>query len=284
MKNAPYFSHDANAIIDKRIIKMRRKYGLEGYGLYWVLLELMRQEPDYRLTKDEDTYIQVEALSDPTIGVKEFIDDCIEIGLFEEAEGCFYSRSFLNRMAEKDGRAAKRQQAAKKAASARWDNADAMQTQCDGNAILCDSMPKKRKESKRKESKEKETTTTTTEKHTPPEAASLSSWGETHQGLLDYYNEELHHVTGTIIVNLQSWSETFSDEVIKLAIRKASESNHRSWNYVEGILKNWELANVHTIGDVECLNAKRNGGNVDKRTDAERIAAIEAEWRRMQEP
>ena len=283
MKNAPYFSHDANAIIDKRIIKMRRKYGLEGYGLYWVILELMRQEPDYRLTKDEDTYIQVETLCGPSIAVEAYVDDCIEIGLFAEEDGYFYSRSFLARMTAKDDQSIKRQQAAKKAASSRWGNADAMQTQCEGNANSCDSMPKKRKESKRKESKEKEITTTTTESNKTKGPLSLS-WGEEHMDLIQYYGQELHHPTGTILVNLQAWSQTFADEIIELAIRKASESNHRSWNYVEGILKNWESANVHTIGDVECLNAKRPGRETDTRTTEERAAAIEAEWRKMQGP
>ena len=283
MKNAPYFSHDANAIIDKRIIKMRRKYGLEGYGLYWVILELMRQEPDYRLTKDEDTYIQVETLCNPSIEIEDYIDACIEIGLFAEEDGYFYSRSFLARMSAKDEQSIKRQQAAKKAASSRWGNADAMQTHCDGNANSCDSMPKKRKESKGKESKEKETTTTTEITRTLDPPLSLS-WGEEHMDLIQYYGQELHHPTGVTLENLQSWSRTFADEIIMRAIKLASESNHRSWNYVEGILKNWEIANVHTIGDVECLNVKRTGRETDTRTPEERAAAIEAEWRKMQGP
>lgn len=39
---------------------------------------------------------------------------------------------------------------------------------------------------------------------------------------------------------LQGWREVFSVEMILLAIDKAAEASRRSWNYVDGILRNWK--------------------------------------------
>lgn len=48
---------------------------------------------------------------------------------------------------------------------------------------------------------------------------------------------------------LQGWREVFSTEMILLAINKAAESGKRSWNYINGILSNWQHSGVHTPGD-----------------------------------
>lgn len=61
---------------------------------------------------------------------------------------------------------------------------------------------------------------------------------------------------------LQSWREVFSTEMILLAINKAAESGKRSWNYINGILSNWQHSGVHTPGDVAASdeNHKRPTG------------------------
>ena len=54
MKDAYYFSHDSNARNDQRIIKLRRKLGAEGYGIYFMLIEILRDQVGYRLGLDDD--------------------------------------------------------------------------------------------------------------------------------------------------------------------------------------------------------------------------------------
>lgn len=49
-KDAYYFSHDANARRDPKILKLRRAMGIEGYGIYFMLIETLREQNDYRLT------------------------------------------------------------------------------------------------------------------------------------------------------------------------------------------------------------------------------------------
>lgn len=51
-KESYYFSHDSNARNDVKVIKLRRQLGLEGYGLYWCLIEMLRDTPDYKLPID----------------------------------------------------------------------------------------------------------------------------------------------------------------------------------------------------------------------------------------
>jgi hypothetical protein len=48
-KDSYYFSHDASAQDDPKCILLIEQLGMEGYGIYWALVELLRQEKDYKL-------------------------------------------------------------------------------------------------------------------------------------------------------------------------------------------------------------------------------------------
>lgn len=48
-KDAYYFSHDANSRNDVKCIKLRRELGMSGYGIFWAIIEMLRETPDYRL-------------------------------------------------------------------------------------------------------------------------------------------------------------------------------------------------------------------------------------------
>lgn len=158
-EEAYYFSHDSNAHQDEKILELRAKWGWEGYGLYWGVVELMREQSNYRLTNSDSLSKKISLQLSVTEEVaKNFIDDCVDIGLFEMQNGSLYSESLLRRMAAKD----KRSQRARKAANVRWNNegngdgedeesdsnADAMRTHSDSKDS---ALPKKRKEKKRKE-------------------------------------------------------------------------------------------------------------------------------------
>lgn len=51
-KDAYYFSHDANARNDIKILKVRRSLGLEGYAIYFCIIEMLRDQTDYKLPLD----------------------------------------------------------------------------------------------------------------------------------------------------------------------------------------------------------------------------------------
>lgn len=46
-KDAYYFSHDSNAKDDPKIMLLIEELGLEGYGIFWVLIEALRDQPNY---------------------------------------------------------------------------------------------------------------------------------------------------------------------------------------------------------------------------------------------
>ncbi len=149
-KETYYFSHDSNAITDTKILNMRADYGIEGYGLYWAIIEMLRNEEDYRLTLDNKTYRAIKTLTNTTIDIEKFINDCLEdYELFEQDDEKFYSKSLLRRMQEKE----KKSVIAREKAEKRWNNnATAMQQQCSSNA----NKVNKSKENKNKENKKEQ--------------------------------------------------------------------------------------------------------------------------------
>jgi len=48
-KDAYYFPHFANARNDNKIVKLRRVLGMEGYGIYFALLEVLRETTDFKI-------------------------------------------------------------------------------------------------------------------------------------------------------------------------------------------------------------------------------------------
>lgn len=48
-KDAYYFSHDSNARNDPRMVKLRRIGGMELVGLYWCVVEMLRESQNYEL-------------------------------------------------------------------------------------------------------------------------------------------------------------------------------------------------------------------------------------------
>jgi acyl carrier protein len=47
-KDAFWFSHDSNAKDDPKCMLLIDQLGLEGYGIYWLLVETLRDQPDYK--------------------------------------------------------------------------------------------------------------------------------------------------------------------------------------------------------------------------------------------
>lgn len=157
VKDTCYFSHDSNARRDPKILALRSVYGMEGYGWYWTIIEMLREQPGFMLslnTKYAFKAIAMEIQCDEETAAK-FVDDCIkELNLFETDGESFWSNSLLRRMEIKEEKSNK----ARHAANARWSktdesdsNTDAMQTHSENSS----SNASKVKGSKRNESTNK---------------------------------------------------------------------------------------------------------------------------------
>ena len=86
---------------------------IEGYGRYWVILEMFRDEATYKL--EDKSYVWksiAQNIFSPEEEARKFIKDCIEeFELFIQDDGFFYSASFLLRMQKLDEIRAKRSRA-----------------------------------------------------------------------------------------------------------------------------------------------------------------------------
>lgn len=69
--------------------------------------------------------------------------------------------------------------------------------------------------------------------------------------IVQHFQEVIGEFPRSALDKLQCYQEAFSTELICKALDEAAESGHRSWKYVNGILKSWQADGVRTLGDVE---------------------------------
>ena len=157
-----YFPHDSNARNSDKLLPVRMKYGAEGYGIYFMLLERLREEADYTSIKDYNMLafdLRVDAGK-----LKSIIEDFGLFAFTDDGE-CFYSDSFKKRMEIKDAKSKKLSEAGRQGAEKRWNKSNqeakpkGSHSHPIANAKENDSKERKEKESKgnkRKENKIKE--------------------------------------------------------------------------------------------------------------------------------
>ena len=117
IKSTNYFSHDSNARNDEKLVRLRMRHGAAGYGVYFMLLERLREEADYMSAKDYNM-IAFDLRVDAAI-VKSVVED---FGLFTFTDDgkCFYSESFTRRMDIKDTLRRQRSEGGKIGMKNRW--------------------------------------------------------------------------------------------------------------------------------------------------------------------
>lgn len=262
-KEAYYFSHDSNARHDPKILALRSVYGMEGYGRFWSLIEFLREQDNFKLKKTKHFYnalaMQLQCDAD---AAHSFVQDCIhEFELLHEDDDFIWSNSLLKRMDKRNEKSEK----AKKAAEARWkkgshskgskqpqseSNADAMQTQSEGNALK----EKKVKESKRKESKLKDLKDNEEESQAP------------EKSLINILIENNLLPPGGVTATLQEDINDVIDnfgfeephEIIRFAIKDAVRGNGRTWKFVYTRLHYWSKQGVKTVKDAEEVSNNAN--------------------------
>lgn len=120
-KNTYYFPHDCNARSDEKLLAVRMRHKVEGYGIYFMLVEMLAEQPDHTLRRDYDM-IAFELRADSE-KVRSVVED---FGLFEfSADGRFFSLSLNERMKTLDNIRQQRSLAGKKSAERRATTNDA---------------------------------------------------------------------------------------------------------------------------------------------------------------
>ena len=122
-KNTYYFSHDCNARNDEKILAIRMRHGAAGYGVYFMIVEKLADEPSHTLVKDYNVIA-----FDLRVGsdlIKSIIED---FGLFQflatEGGERFYSESLKARMTMLDNALEQRREAGRRSAERRRATAD----------------------------------------------------------------------------------------------------------------------------------------------------------------
>ena len=153
-KDAFYFPHDSNAKDDPKIVLLVEQMGLEGYGAFWVLVEILRDQPEFKYPLALIPAI-ARRYNTTTEKLKAVVT---KYGLFQvQDEEFFFSPSLNNRMLP----LLEKKEQARLAAHIRWEkqrqlaetnksNADAMRTHSDSNAH---PMPKREEKSRVKKSR-----------------------------------------------------------------------------------------------------------------------------------
>lgn len=130
-KDAYFFPHDINARNDPKILAMRSVYGSQGYAWYFMILEILREQPDYKLKLNDFTItILAGQCQTKTQKMSVFVEQCCTTyQLLTNSNNELYSDSLIRRMRKVD----EKRELGRKAASIRWDkvngrNADALPT------------------------------------------------------------------------------------------------------------------------------------------------------------
>ena len=154
-----YFNHDSNARNDEKIVALRIQYGAEGYGVYFMLIEMLQAAPGCTLEKDYKALafdLRVSARR-----IKSIVED---FGLFTPTDGGkkFYSERLVRYATEVDESERRRSEAAQYAASMRWDAENGMRIASQNHANRIENVCESHKatpdaEIKEENEREKET-------------------------------------------------------------------------------------------------------------------------------
>ena len=151
--NSYYFSHDYNAANDTKILFLRHQLGMEGYGIYWFLIEqLANAGGKLPLNLIPVLTMQMQSTDVKVNGVVHNFD------LFTIGTDEFWSERLQDHLELR----VKLSESGKNGATNRWANREAIRGAIgEGNAKKRKEKEIKGKESKEKETKEKKVSTLT---------------------------------------------------------------------------------------------------------------------------
>ena len=278
-----YFSHDRNAMNDNKIAQMRGSYGIEGYGVYWAIVEALSREPELSLEYSARMIAGLAALIQPSFDMQTFIDDCIEIGLFECDREHFWSNSLKRRLGEAQEQTDRKTRSASKAANARWrkekpadvcacnanalrthtkkdafalhahvsNDANALQSDCNGNAnaMRIDANENKNKNKSISASADIQTRGHAREEADENDLVIDPEW----KRVADAYMAEIGIIPGgTAGQALVTYCEDVGADAMIYAIQRTNQAQPDSpYKFLKSILDDYADNGVHSLAEAE---------------------------------
>lgn len=277
-----YFSHDRNALNDNKIAQMRGSYGIEGYGVYWAIIEALSREPELSLEYSARMIAGLTALIQPSFDMQSYIDECIEIGLFECDGERFWSNSLKRRLGEVQEQTDRKTRSASKAANARWrkekpadsckcnagamrshakkdasalpahvlNDANALQSDCNGNA---DAMRIDANENKNKNKSISASADIQTRAPAREEAADELVIDPEWKRVADAYMTEIGMIPGgTAGQALVTYCEDIGADAMIYAIQRTNQAQPDSpYKFLKSILDDYADNGVHSLAEAE---------------------------------
>ena len=248
------------------------KLGAEGYGIFFMLIERLREEEDYKSTVDYTT-LAFDLRVDPE-KVKQVVENYDLFKITEDGK-YFYSDSFNERMETMDAKRKKRAEAGKKGAEKRWENrqndsnaigkAIAMPKQNDSNAIAmpkqsqCDTNGEpiafdgnkiklnKIKLNKTKLNKNKVVVAETNEAENLADEPATTTEQKQISDVLNFYENHFGMTSDYIRQSILKWCNDLNPELVKRALEISVEDNVLKFRYANAILLDWAHKGVDTI-------------------------------------
>lgn len=96
-----WLKHDTDAHRDAKLVKVQMKYGLEGYGLYWFIIELIAadiSEKNLTFELEHDAEIIAHQTGLHFERVQEMMTYMVNLGLFENSSGTITCLKLLKRL------------------------------------------------------------------------------------------------------------------------------------------------------------------------------------------
>lgn len=251
-----YFSHDSNARNSDKLMKVRMKLGAEGYGIFFMLIERLREEEGYKSTIDYDT-LAFDLRVEPE-KVKQVVEN-YDLFKFTEDGKYFYSDSFNERMEMMDVRAQQRKSKAKKAAEARWNKqpantveAQALPEQCSSNAqaLLNDANKiklNKIKLNKTKINKSKVVVAETNEAENLADEPATTTEQKQISDVLNFYENHFGMMSDYIRQSILKWCNDLNPELVKRALEISVEDNVLKFRYANAIMVDWDKKGIDTL-------------------------------------
>ena len=265
-KDTFYFSHDYNTRSDIKIKKIIVKHGYEGYGIFWALIEDLYQNAN-ALPLDYDC-IAYDMRTNSDI-IESIIND---FDLFEVDDDTFGSLSVQRRLDKRSQKSLKARQSAMK----RWDDdANALRTECDSNAI------KERKGKERKEKEIGDTNVSLSDAEHPTQAKI------DYKAVINFFNDETQGVFGNVMHPISKKRKEcirariteYGKEGFAEMVRKATKSDFLKGDGNKGFVAkfDWMIrpSNFQKIleGNYDNKNKRFSGG--DAASDAELMFHIQ---------
>jgi len=247
------------------------KLGAEGYGIFFMLIERLREEEGYKSTIDYNT-LAFDLRVEPE-KVKQVVEN-YDLFKFTEDGKYFYSDSFNERMEMMDAKRKKRAEAGKKGAEKRWENrqndsnangkAIAMPKQNDSNAIAmpkqsqCDTNGEPMAFDGNKIKLNKIKLNKTKPEESKPDKELVTGGGSTDndvQELIEMYQENFGVCNPLVINDIQNSLTMFDKDVVIESFR-LSIGKDNPYLYMKGIWKKWKDEGVITLEQVQASNAR----------------------------